>query len=179
MSKIGLIISREYLTRVKKKTFILMSFLGPLLIFGFVLLTSYLSQENKEKYEILVVDESHLFDSILRNSDKYHLQWAPNGKDYNEVQEIFKKDDQLDLLVYLPVNLIKTNSMTAKCLYKEIPSTGVQKHLSSIINEAIELYRVNFNNIDISTYKSIKLKLIWMLLILKIKRIEIFKEKRL
>ena len=70
MSKIGLIISREYLTRVKKKTFILMSFLGPLLIFGFVLLTSYLSQENKEKYEILVVDESHLFDSILRNSDK-------------------------------------------------------------------------------------------------------------
>jgi ABC-2 type transport system permease protein len=59
MSKIGLIISREYLTRVKKKTFILMSFLGPLLIVGFVLLTSYLSQENKEKYEILVVDESH------------------------------------------------------------------------------------------------------------------------
>ena len=159
MSKIGLIISREYLTRVKKKTFILMSFLGPLLIFGFVLLTSYLSQENKEKYEILVVDESHLFDSILRNSDKYHLQWAPNGKDYNEVQEIFKKDDQLDLLVYLPVNLIKTNSMTAKCLYKEIPSSGVQKHLSSIINEAIELYRVNFNNIDISTYKSIKTKI--------------------
>ena len=145
MSKIGLIISREYLTRVKKKTFILMSFLGPLLVIGFILLTSYLSQENKEKYEILVVDESHLFDSILRNSYKYHLQWSPKGKSYDEVQEIFKKDDQLDLLVYLPVNLIKTNSMTAKCLYKEIPSTGVQKHLSSIINEAIELYRVRIN----------------------------------
>jgi ABC-2 type transport system permease protein len=159
MSKIGLIISREYLTRVKKKTFILMSFLGPLLIVGFILLTSYLSQEKTGKYEILVVDESHLFDSILRNSNKYHLQWAPNGKDYNEVQEIFKKDDELDLLLYLPINLIKTNSMTAKCLYKEIPSTGVQKHLSSIINEAIELYRVNFNNIDISTYKSIKTKI--------------------
>jgi ABC-2 type transport system permease protein len=159
MSKIGLIISREYLTRVKKKTFILMSFLGPLLIVGFILLTSYLSQDKKGKYEILVVDESHLFDSILRNSNKYHLQWAPNEKDYNEVQEIFKKDDELDLLLYLPINLIKTNSMTAKCLYKEIPSTGVQKHLSSIINEAIELYRVNFNNIDISTYKSIKTKI--------------------
>ena len=98
MSKIGLIISREYLTRVKKKTFILMSFLGPLLIVGFILLTSYLSQEKKGKYEILVVDESHLFDSILRNSNKYHLQWAPNEKDYNEVQEIFKKDNELDLL---------------------------------------------------------------------------------
>ena len=159
MSKIGLIISREYLTRVKKKTFILMSFLGPLIIVGFVLLTSYLSQENKEKYEILVVDESHLFNNNLRNSNKYHLQWAPKEKNYTEIQEIFKKDDELDLLVYLPINLIKTNSMTAKCLYKEIPSTAVQKHLSNIINEAIELYRVNFNNIDISTYKSIKTKI--------------------
>tara|TARA_B110000483_G_scaffold20835_1_gene23404 strand:+ start:1039 stop:2355 length:1317 start_codon:yes stop_codon:yes gene_type:complete len=159
VSKIGLIISREYLTRVKKKTFILMSFLGPLIIVGFVLLTSYLSQENKEKYEILVVDESHLFNNNLRNSNKYHLQWAPKEKNYREVQEIFKKDEDLDLLVYLPINLIKTNSMTAKCLYKEIPSTAVQKHLSNIINEAIELYRVNFNNIDISTYKSIKTKI--------------------
>ena len=136
-----------------------MSFLGPLIIVGFVLLTSYLSQENKEKYEILVVDESHLFNNNLRNSNKYHLQWAPKEKNYREVQEIFKKDDELDLLVYLPINLIKTNSMTAKCLYKEIPSTAVQKHLSNIINEAIELYRVNFNNIDISTYKSIKTKI--------------------
>ena len=32
MSKIGLIISREYITRVRKKSFILMSLLGPLLI---------------------------------------------------------------------------------------------------------------------------------------------------
>ena len=104
MSRIGLIISREYLTRVKKKTFILMSFLGPLLIVGFVLLTSYLSKEDKDKYEILVIDESHLFDSILRNSDKYHLQWAPNGKDYKEVQEIFKKD--LDSSIHKLVNKV-------------------------------------------------------------------------
>ena len=159
MNKIGLIISREYTTRVRKKTFILMSFLGPLLIVGFILLTTYLSKGNKEKYEILVVDESHLFDSILRNSKKYHLQWAPKDKNYAQIQEIFKKDEKLDLLVYLPVNLIKTNSMTAKCLYKEIPSTGAQKHLSSIINEAIELYRVSYNKIDISTYKSIKTRI--------------------
>ena len=41
MSKIGLIISREYITRVRKKSFILMSFLGPLLIVGFVLYAGY------------------------------------------------------------------------------------------------------------------------------------------
>ena len=156
MNKIGLIISREYTTRVRKKSFILMSLLGPLLIVGFIMLTAYLKKGNKENYEILVVDESHLFDSILRNSTKYHLQWAPKDKSYDDIQKIFKADEKLDLLVYLPINFIKTNSMTAKCLYKDIPSTGAQKHLSSIINEAIELYRVTYNKIDISTYKSIK-----------------------
>ena len=46
--------------------------------------------------------------------------------------------------------------MTAKCLYKAIPSSSAQKHLTSIINEAIELYRVNQNQINIETYKSHK-----------------------
>ena len=159
MNKIGLIIAREYVTRVRKKSFIIMSLLGPLLIVGFILLTAFLTKSDKENYEILVVDESHLFDSILRNSPRYHLQWAPKDKSYQEIQEIFRKDKQLDLLVYLPINLIKTNSMTAKCLYKEIPSTQLQKHLTNIINEAIELFRVRYNNIDITTYRSIKTRI--------------------
>ena len=159
MNKIGLIISREYVTRVRKKSFIIMSLLGPLLIVGFILLTAFLTKSDKENYEILVVDESHLFDSILRNSPRYHLQWAPKDKSYQEIQEIFRKDKRLDLLVYLPINLIKTNSMTAKCLYKEIPSTQLQKHLTNIINEAIELFRVRYNNIDITTYRSIKTRI--------------------
>ena len=49
--------------------------------------------------------------------------------------------------------------MTAKCLYKEIPSTQLQKHLTNIINEAIELYRVRYNKIDITTYRSIKTRI--------------------
>lgn len=159
MSKIGLIIKREYSTRVRKKTFILMSFLGPFLIVGFLALSAYLAKGSKTNYEILVVDESMLFNNILKNSEKYHLQWAPKNKTYSQTQEIFKKDENLDLLIYLPVNLIKTNSMTAKCLYKTIPSTSAQKHLTSIINEAIELYRVESNNIELDTYRSIKTRI--------------------
>ena len=101
MNKIGLIISREYITRVRKKSFIIMSLLGPLLIIGFIWLTAFLNKNDKENYEILVVDESHLSDSILRNSQRYHLQWAPKDKSYEEIQQIFKNDDHLDLLVYL------------------------------------------------------------------------------
>ena len=156
MSEIWLIIKREYWTRIRKKTFIIMSFLGPLLIVGFIGLTAVLSKGKKNSYEIIVFDEAKLFDGVLRNNEKYHLKWAPEDKNYNQVQEIFKADENLDLLLYLPSNLIKTNSMTAKCLYKAIPSSSAQKHLTSIINEAIELYRVNQNQINIETYKAIK-----------------------
>ena len=156
MSEIWLIIKREYWTRIRKKTFIIMSFLGPLLIVGFIGLTAVLSKGKKNSYEIIVFDEAKLFDGVLRNNEKYHLKWAPEDKNYNQVQEIFKSDENLDLLLYLPSNLIKTNSMTAKCLYKAIPSSSAQKHLTSIINEAIELYRVNQNQINIETYKAIK-----------------------
>ena len=91
-------------------------FLGPILIVGFIGLTAYLSKGNKNNYEILVFDEGKMFDGVLRNSEKYNLKWSPDDKNYEEAQELFKKDDNLDLLLYLPSNLIKTNSMTAKCL---------------------------------------------------------------
>jgi ABC-type Na+ efflux pump, permease component len=156
MGEIWLIIKREYWTRVRKKTFIIMSFLGPILIVGFISLTAYLSKGSKNNYEILVFDEGKMFGGVLRNSEKYKLKWSPEDKNYEEAQDLFKKDDDLDLLLYLPSNLIKTNSMTAKCLYKTIPSSSAQKHLTSIINEAIELYRVNKNNIKIETYRAIK-----------------------
>ena len=156
MNNIGLIIKREYATRVKKKSFIIMSILGPLLIVGFLAFTVYLTKNNNSSYEILVVDEAQLFEGKLRNNEKYHLKWSPRDKSYEQVQEIFKSNEDLNLLLYLPSNLIQTNSMTAKCLYKTIPSTSAQKHLTSIINEAIELYRIEKIGIEEEKYRSIK-----------------------
>ena len=53
MSKIGLIIKREYSSRVRKKTFILMSFLGPFIIVGFVALVAFLAKSGKNNYKII------------------------------------------------------------------------------------------------------------------------------
>jgi len=62
MNKILLIIQREYLTRVKKKSFIIMTILGPLLIAAMIILPAMLSElsESSEK-KIAVLDETGLF----------------------------------------------------------------------------------------------------------------------
>ena len=59
--KIPLIIRREYLTRVRKKSFIIMTILGPLLTAGMVLVPLWLSNITKEQRRVVVVDNSFLF----------------------------------------------------------------------------------------------------------------------
>lgn len=70
MSKISLIIRREYLTRVKKKSFIIMTFLAPLLMATVVitpiLLTKSVSDDNEKK--IAVLDNTGLYHNVLHDT---------------------------------------------------------------------------------------------------------------
>jgi len=62
MSKTSLIIRREYLTRIRKKSFIIMSILGPFIFAAYVLIPMYFAtMEDKEEKTVVVIDESKLF----------------------------------------------------------------------------------------------------------------------
>jgi ABC-2 type transport system permease protein len=70
MNKVLLIIQREYLTRVKKKSFLLMTFLVPALIIGMYALIAYLSVNGADKAtEVQVYDESGIFISEFKNTE--------------------------------------------------------------------------------------------------------------
>lgn len=61
MHKILLIIKREYLTRVRKKTFILSTVLFPLLYLGLIFFSGYLATTGGRKLNIAMVDSSGYF----------------------------------------------------------------------------------------------------------------------
>ena len=62
MSKLNLIITREFLAKVKNKSFIVMTFLSPLLMVGMGALVYFLMKKNDEKIkQIAYVDQSALF----------------------------------------------------------------------------------------------------------------------
>ena len=61
MNKIKLIIGREYLTRIRKKTFILSTVLFPLLYLGLILGTGYITSKSGRKMNIAIVDSSGSF----------------------------------------------------------------------------------------------------------------------
>ncbi len=59
MNHLPLIIKREYLTKVKNKSFIVMTVLSPLIIIALISVVTYLSQLNNDKVRIItVLDES-------------------------------------------------------------------------------------------------------------------------
>lgn len=62
MKKIFLIIKREYLTRVRKKTFIISTILFPLLYLGLIFGMAYLGEKGKAQLKVAVVDMSGYFD---------------------------------------------------------------------------------------------------------------------
>ncbi|HRH59807.1 MAG TPA: ABC transporter permease [Chitinophagaceae bacterium] len=73
MNKISLVAQREFLTRVRKKTFLLTTILLPLLIFGFYALLIYFMVDTQDNLNIAVADEANIFkgeiDSAYNNED--------------------------------------------------------------------------------------------------------------
>ena len=73
MTKILLIIQREFLTRVRKRTFIIGTILFPLLYLGLIFGTGYIAEKTREDLNIALIDKSGLFNEDLIKS--------VNGKD--------------------------------------------------------------------------------------------------
>ena len=66
MSKIGLIISREYRNRVAKKSFLLMTFLTPILMAALIVTPIFLASiKDDEERVVAVVDETGLYEKFF------------------------------------------------------------------------------------------------------------------
>jgi len=72
MSKTSLIIQREYITRIRKKSFIIMSILGPFIFAAYVLIPMYFATlEDKEEKKVVVIDESKLFTEYTPDGSQF------------------------------------------------------------------------------------------------------------
>lgn len=86
MNKIWLVIKREYLTRVRNKTFILSTILLPLVFIGFIFASAYFSIKSVDKQKIAVVDDNGMFKSSFQ-SDKVITYEFPSDVNSNNFKE--------------------------------------------------------------------------------------------
>ena len=88
MRNLKLIIQREYLARVRNKTFIIMTFLSPLILVGMFALIAYLSMLNSSEQRIIgLYDETKMFASEFK--DQEQVQYLDlSGKTFEEAKKI-------------------------------------------------------------------------------------------
>tara|TARA_X000001036_G_scaffold374191_1_gene362435 strand:+ start:534 stop:1856 length:1323 start_codon:yes stop_codon:yes gene_type:complete len=139
MNKILLIIKREYLSRVRKKSFIIMTILGPVLMAGLILAPILLmDSSDEEKKEIWVCDENNLFEPQFEDLDGTDYQFFKN--DLIEVKERFNTSDGY-ALVHIPKfdnqNIDMLESSVKVYVHKPM-SLSNQNQISNNIESVIE-----------------------------------------
>ena len=142
MNKILLIIKREYMTRVMKKSFLMVTFLVPVLFMGMMALVVYLAVNQGglgDTKKVEVVDESGWFANKMNSSKTIKYTYVNNIAD---AKKTFLKEGY-DYLLYVPA------SMTNVQLYgKKTPSLINQGKIEDELTRVARERRLNEAHID-------------------------------
>ena len=143
LRNIGIIISREYLTRVKKKSFLLTTFIVPVLFAAMCILPSVIMMMAKDTgKKVAVVDQSGIVMPYLVDTE------AIDYTDYSTtpVDSMKAQFSALELDVLLVISQIDTVAKTVEvATYSEKPvSIDMKDAISSRVDEAVEDYRLSF-----------------------------------
>lgn len=174
MSKIGIIIKREYLTRVVKKSFVVMTIIGPILMAGLMIGPAYLSKlDDEEAKDIFVIDQTDAFskfrlnnsyltnyrliaDSVpidssqisvrrLPDSDKIKFHFLDKEMSIRQGKEILQKSDYYALL-FIPKNIVKQPMLE---LYSKKESTmSITSYVESKLEKEILNEKLRLKGVD-------------------------------
>jgi ABC-2 type transport system permease protein len=156
MSKIGLIISREYSSRVKKKSFLVMTILGPVLIAALMAVVVWLSMPDQEGKKFLIIDETEFLYKKIEEKSGYEGFLCENCT-LEEAKAKFKDSKSLDYLLYFPTNMANSSSGIAQVFYKKSPSFRTQRFFTNLATEAVELHRLDEKGISYEDYKNLRI----------------------
>ncbi len=154
MKNIFLIIQREYLTRVRKKSFIVMTILGPVLMAALYagIIWAAISSVNQKKIEVL--DESSLFKNKFKNSSTFTFSYREGNLD--SLKQNLKASGS-DALVYIPANIL--NEPNSLKIYSEKGvSLELQNNIEREIENEIENIKLTEAGITRSTLEQAKVK---------------------
>jgi ABC-2 type transport system permease protein len=150
MNKISIIIKREYLTRVRKKSFIIMTILAPVLMAAIIIVPTLLmvNQEQDFKKIAVIEDNSDLFKGAIKNTDNLEFIYLENVK-LNDLQNSFEKAGYYGIL-YISPEIVNTSN-AIQLLSKKQPPIGLLQYIESSLEKEIErqkLMTYKIENLD-------------------------------
>lgn len=152
MSIISLIIKREFIAKVRNKSFIVMTFLSPLLFVGIAAFVGYLSSMKADTKRIAIHDESGLFarEFTSKNDEKSEYKYL----DLSLIDFKFLKDsianESYQGLLYIPkANSTKDFENKIQFISNSSPSISFIENIQDIV--ASKLTKTNLVNAHLDT----------------------------
>ena len=154
MNKIGLIIKREYLTRVRKRSFLIMTFLGPILMAAIYIIPIMLAlNSSTDHLRVAVVDESHWFEDRF-TSNKEHTFVTMPGQPIDSVKEMVKTG-VFDMALYVPPTQLNIPSNATLYSIRQVPME-VETYISSVMEKEIEDQKLMAKGVDPEIVSAVK-----------------------
>jgi ABC-2 type transport system permease protein len=144
---INIIIAREYLNKVKKKSFLVTTILVPILFVVFmVIMTVIMSNVKEREQSVAVVDQSGIVFPFLENNDRVTFEDF-SGEPVDTVKNNLDALGKDALVVISPLDTAAR--MVNMSLYSKDPA-GVEftDNLKNMASNAVEDYRIKLYNIE-------------------------------
>jgi ABC-2 type transport system permease protein len=150
MNKISVIIKREYVTRVRKKSFIIMTILAPVLMAAIILVPTLIMMNQSGEFKKIAVieDSSDLFKGVIKNTKDAEFVYLENIK-VEDLKKTFELAGYYGIL-YISPELVNTPN-AVQLISKQQPSIGLLQYIENSLKKEIErqkLLAYKIQNLD-------------------------------
>jgi ABC-2 type transport system permease protein len=137
MNKISVIIKREYITRVRKKSFIIMTILAPVLMAAIIIVPTLLMMNQSGEFKKIAVieDKSDLFKGVIKNTKDAEFVYLENTS-LEDLKKSFETAGYYGIL-YISPEIINTPN-AVQLISKQQPPIGLLQYIENALKKEIE-----------------------------------------
>lgn len=139
-SKLSILIEREYMVRVKKKSFIVTTLLVPILIAAIFFIVIYVSMSSLSDERVAVIDETGLYSDVLADNEYY--TFIPSSEPLKAYTDKAKLEEEgLSAVLYIKDTLMNNPKGWSLYSYKKLPD-GIVRYINDAFTERLKEQRI-------------------------------------
>lgn len=154
--KIFVVARREFITRVKKRAFVIMTLLTPFLLGSVVLIPRILDTHSIDTTEVLVIDQHNLLKDELPDNAQVVFHFNETSLD-SAKQWIMENNNRVALLLtYHDSTSLSKESVSYSLYSTQTVGVSIEKYIETVVSEKIRQQRFLAMGIPDSTVKSLQ-----------------------
>jgi len=160
VNKLWLIIKREYLTRVKKRSFILATILTPIAFALFFIIVGFIfAYESDDARRIAIVDQGNIFENITTLSDENNIHFHFENRDLKTLKDNFENIDYDGILVIPALRNVSIKQHTIFYYSNKQLGLDIKTSIENKIGKSVRDYKIAALGLDKNELESLKTRI--------------------